>query len=94
VESTTADLPLSGVERWPSEGQQRGSMPRDTPLFSREDVTVIEFKRRDSTDTNTKKCCLCGYKIKKSEIGYYSVTIRTKDGPYPDVAHRRCIKEG
>jgi hypothetical protein len=69
-------------------------MPRNMPLISREDVTVIEFKRRDSTDINNRKCCLCGYKIKKSEIGYYSVTIQTKDGALPDVAHRRCIKEG
>jgi hypothetical protein len=68
-------------------------MPRGNSLFSRKDVTIIEFKRRESTETNTKTCCLCGYKIKKSEIGYYAVTINTKDGMLPETAHRRCIKE-
>jgi hypothetical protein len=83
-----SDMQLSAYRR-----SHRGNMPR-TPLFSREEVTVIEFKRRDMADTNTRTCCLCGRKIKKSEVGYYAVEIKTKDGRFPEVAHRRCIKEG
>jgi hypothetical protein len=66
----------------------RGNMPR------RKDIRIIEFKSRDEADTNTRRCCLCGHKIKRSEIGYYVVEIVMKDGTLlSDVAHRRCAKE-